>query len=56
MQLYAEFNDTVAMMYEHYPDIFSRKDIADLKRAETSRKKQLVEEYLERKANGNSSV
>ena len=48
MKLYEEFNDVVAMMEEWRGDIFTQRDITDMKRLEAARKKELVEEYLGR--------
>lgn len=42
MQLYMEFNDDIATMYDHLGDIYSYKDIEDKKQAEQQRKIELM--------------
>ena len=42
MQLYMEFNDDIATMYDHLGDIYSYKDIEDKKQVEQQRKIELM--------------
>lgn len=46
MQLYDEFNDEFCRMEEWLDELYSIKDIADLKRLETRRKRELVIEAI----------
>ena len=46
MQLYMEFNDKFCSMNEHLGDIYSMKDIEELKECEKVRRKELIEEHI----------
>lgn len=51
MQLYMEFNDDIATMYDHLGDIYSYKDIEDKKQAEQQRKIELMENAIKQLQN-----
>ena len=51
MQLYMEFNDTIATMNDHLGDIYSYKDIEDTKQAEKDRKIELMEKAIKQLQN-----
>ena len=49
MQLYIEFNDVIAKMSDAYhfgDEVISKKDLIEMKRLETARKRELTERWL----------
>lgn len=47
MQLFDRFNSEYCNMYEYLGDIYSKKDLRDLKEYEKSVRKWLISDYLE---------
>ena len=46
MQLYEEFNDKYCEINEHLGDIYSRKDLEDLRLCENARRKELINAHI----------
>ena len=49
MQLYIEFNDDLAKLSDAYyfgDEVISKKDLIEMKRLETARKRELTERWL----------
>lgn len=46
MQLYNEFNDNFCKINQHLGDIYSRKDLEDLKLCEKARRKELINAHI----------
>ena len=46
MQLYEEFNDKYCEINEYLGDIYSRKDLEDLKLCEKARRKELINAHI----------
>ena len=46
MQLYDEFNDTIATMNDHLGDIYSLRDVGEVEKAEKEKEVQLLREAV----------
>lgn len=46
MQLYDEFNDKLASMYEHIGDVYSYRDIEEVEQAEKEKERTLLREAI----------
>ena len=46
MQLYDEFNDTIATMYDHLGDIYSLRDVEEVEKAEKEKEIKLLREAV----------
>ena len=48
MQLYDEFNDTIATMYDHLGDIYSLRDVEEVEKAEKEKEIKLLREAIKK--------
>lgn len=48
MQLYDEFNDTIASMYDHLGEIYTLRDIEELEKAEKEKERRLLREAIDK--------
>lgn len=48
MQLYDEFNDTIATMNDHLGDIYSLKDVGEVEKAEKEKEIKLLREAVKK--------
>lgn len=46
MQLYDEFNDTIATMNDHIGDIYSLRDVEEMEQAEKEKERKLLREAI----------
>lgn len=46
MQLYDEFNDTIATMNDHIGDIYSLRDVEEMEQAEKEKERELLREAI----------